>query len=319
MERLFFFIAFVLVVGVGFYFFQTGLIQKNISSFTSFLSTSSTTHSIFGGDGGSGSSTLPGSLPKSSAPGYGAGPSGAGNLGPSSGGTGGGTGNAPQVNSSDLPPGFTANQVSLHYHQFRISGSPGQNGVIQISNSLGAKEFVDVTGWSIRTNRGGEFIPQAVNLYNPFGTAVQSDIKLGQSDTLTIYANSAPTNLRLNKCVGYLNDTNQWNPQLPLSCPSIDRSEIQSFTGACQNYILSVGGCQTANLGDPRIPQNDFSCRDYIASHFSYRSCYDAHVADADFLSHQVWVWAGSNPLDPFHDRVMLLDAQGNLVDYFTY
>ena len=300
MERIFFFLAFVLVIGVGLYFYQTGALQKNISSFTSFVSPASSTRSIFG-TGGLFGPTSPKAPPVVG------------------GGSSSGSPNEQPVNPSDLPPGFAASQVSPYYHQFRVSGSPGPFGTISISDSLQNNETVDVTGWQIRTNRGGEFIPQAVNVYSPFGTAMPSDIRMGSADTLTIYPNSSPTNLRINKCIGYLNDTNQWSPALPSYCPSINTSEIQSFTGACQNYILSLGGCSTANLGDPRIPRNDFSCQDYISSHFSYRSCFDAHVGDSDFLSHQIWVWAGSNPLDQFHDRVMLIDAKGLLVDYYVY
>jgi hypothetical protein len=123
----------------------------------------------------------------------------------------------------------------------------------------------------------------------------------------------------LNECVGYIAHVADFVPALPLSCPYIDRSQIENFTGACQNYILSIGGCQQPNMASPQIPRTDYACQDYLENNFTYKSCFEAHDGDANFLSNQVWVWTGSNVVDQYHDNVELLDRNGLLVDIYKY
>ncbi len=231
---------------------------------------------------------------------------------------------APSVSPYDIPKGFTASQLSPIFHQIRLGNvSPGSMysyGQISLYTNLTSQSStIDVTGWQIKTNRGGEYLPQAVAVYDPSGLAAPSDILLQSGDMLNIYSNSAPVNLRINKCIGYLPVKTQFNPQLPQNCPYTDRSVVQSFSGACQNYVLSLGGCQTPNFNDPRIPQNDYNCIDYLQHNFTYKTCFDAHRADADFLSREIRVWMGSSPLDQFHDNVYLFDRNGLLVDTYSY
>ena len=189
---------------------------------------------------------------------------------------------ATAVLPSDVPKGFTASQLSLYFHQVRFGGispgSPYSYGEISLYAYPAAQtSSIDVTGWQIKSNRGGEYLPQAVNVYDPLGLNPATDIFMKSGDALNIYSTSAPVNLRLNECLGYLPDKTQFNPQLPQNCPYVDRSAVQSFSGACQNYVLSLGSCGIANLADPRIPENDYNCINYLENNFSYKSCYDAH------------------------------------------
>ncbi|MGC9968567.1 MAG: hypothetical protein ABSC29_02435 [Minisyncoccia bacterium] len=227
-------------------------------------------------------------------------------------------------NSWDVPAGFTASQLSPYFHQVRFggvsAGSLYSYGQISFyAYPTAQTSSIDVTSWHIKSNRGGEYIPQAVTVYDPLGLNPATDILLKNGDMLNLYSTWAPVNLRLNKCIGYLPNKTQFNPQLPQNCPYIDRSTLQSFSGACQNYILSLGSCQMANLSDIRIPQNDYSCVNYLQNNFNYKSCFDAHYADADFLSHEVRAWTGSSPLDQSHDNVYLFDRNGLLVDTYSY
>jgi len=226
------------------------------------------------------------------------------------------------IDPSQIPPGFTAAQLSPFFHEIRIGqayAGSGSNGQITLYASFSQNETIDVTGWQLKAERGGEFIPQAIAVYDPSGYTGANEIRLASGDTLYLYSSSAPFNVRINKCIGYIAQEANFNPPLPNNCPAVNRDDIQNFTGACQNFILSVGGCEQPDLSNPAIPQNDYACRDYIANNFTYRSCFDAHRNDSDFLSHQVWAWMGSNILDQFHDKLQLLDKNGLLVDIYTY
>jgi len=123
----------------------------------------------------------------------------------------------------------------------------------------------------------------------------------------------------LNECIGYIAQVANFDPPLPDSCPYIDPSQIQNFTGQCQNYIETLGQCQSPNMSSPQIPRTDYACQDYLENNFTYKSCFDEHDSDPNFLSNQVWVWTGSNVVDQYHDTVKLLDRNGLLVDLYTY
>ena len=54
-------------------------------------------------------------------------------------------------------------------------------------------------------------------------------------------------------------------------------------------------------------------------ANLNYDGCVKAHQADTRFFTN-VWnVWSGNRFLDPLHDRVLLLDANGKLVDWYLY
>ena len=67
------------------------------------------------------------------------------------------------------------------------------------------------------------------------------------------------------------------------------------------------------------VPRTDYACHDYLENNFNYKSCFNAHVRDANFLSNQWWVWMGSSPLDQYHDTADLFDKNGLLVDEYSY
>jgi len=227
------------------------------------------------------------------------------------------------ITSSDIPQGFTVGQLSPFFHAVRLNGASygsfGSYGQIALSaNNLPASATVDITNWQIKTRISGEYIPQAINLYDPSGLTSASDIILKNGDTAYLYSSTGPFNLRLNECIGYIGQQNHFNPPLPTNCPQLDRSQIQYFSGACQNYINSLGGCALPNLNKAPIPYNDYSCMNYLAN-ISYKGCFDAHAHDVNFLSNQVLVWTGSNVVDQYHDIVELLDRQGLVVDVYSY
>lgn len=233
-----------------------------------------------------------------------------------------GTGN---VNPTNIPAGFTAAQLSPYYGEVRLgsvsAGTSYYYGTIVLDTDFpyNATGSIDVTGWQIKSREGGEYIPQAIAVYDPSGLTAPSDILMKNGDTVYLYSSSAPFNLRLNECIGYIANVADFSPPLPLYCPQVDQSQIQNFTGECQNYIDSIGACQQPDLSSPQIPRTDYACQNYLENNFTYKSCFDEHDTDPNFLSSQVWVWTGSNVVDPYHDSIELLDRNGLLVDLYTY
>ncbi|MBI4087231.1 MAG: hypothetical protein HY434_00150 [Candidatus Liptonbacteria bacterium] len=227
------------------------------------------------------------------------------------------------INPQDIPEGFTASKLSPHFHKIRIgSVSPGSDsyyGQISLSANFGGGDSVNVSGWYFQANKGSQFVPKAVNVYDPSGLTLESDIVLRSGDTLNMYSTQSAIgeNLRLNKCIGYLENSNHFMPSLPLSCPSIDRSEISGFSGACQDVILSVGSCKLPP-SNPKLPPDDYACRSFLNT-INYRGCFEKHRNDPDFLSREWRAWTNSRFLDARHDTILLFDRQGLLVDKYSY
>ncbi len=227
------------------------------------------------------------------------------------------------ITPSQIPPGFSIRDISPYFGQIRLSASPGSPGFysqITITSALvSSGGSLDMTGWLIKGNRGSQYVPQAVNVYDPSGLTAESDIYMKNGDMLTIYSNSSAigVNFRLNKCMGYLSNTNNFVPPLYLSCPTVNRSEIVNFTGQCQNYITSLNSCQMP-APNPPISIYDYSCRAYLDK-LNYGGCFAKYRNDYDFMDNKWYAWSGSQFLDFQHDRVLLFDRNGLLVAEYTY
>ncbi len=305
-----FIIIIIIALGLGLYLYSSGAFVNGIKSFNTLISASSTL-SFFN----IGSSSIPHgpsapiglSMPEGTT------------IAPPSSGNG-----ATTVNPADIPAGYTAAQISPYFQKVRIAGisaaTPYNYGTITLDDEdYNSTSTIDVTGWEIKSSIGNEFVPQAVNLYDPTGLAPASDIFLKTGDTVYLYSTSAPFNLRLNECTGYMAHVADFVPALPQTCPSIPQSQLQSFSGVCQNYLSSLWGCQVPDMSSPQIPQTDYACMQYLENNFTYRSCFNQHSTDANFLGNQVWVWTGANIVNQYHSIVVLFDKNGLLVDRYSY
>jgi hypothetical protein len=316
----FIFIA-IIVLGFAFYLYSSGLLVKGFDSFNSLVAFPNSSSSLFGSKSTSSFWSFLG---------IGGSPAHGPNIPPPAQSTITAPPTPPTltnnpINPADIPAGYTAAQLSPYFHEVRLgsvtAGTPSYYGTIILDTDFpyNVTGSIDVTGWQIKSKNSGEYIPQAINIYDPTGLTPANDIKMRNNDTVYLYSSSAPFNLRLNECIGYVAHVANFNPALPLTCPYVDRSQIQNFTGQCQNYINSIGQCQAPNMSSPQIPQTDYACQDYLENNFTYKSCFSQHASDPNFLSNEVWVWTGSNVVDQAHDTVTLLDRNGLLVDLYTY
>lgn len=230
------------------------------------------------------------------------------------------------------PSGFSQRQLSPYFGKIRISAqynsfytyNPSE---FKIYAGLSSNEKVNVTGWRIKTNYGEIVIPQAVNVYEPSGLAPQEDIVLSANNYVTIYIGNSPINrnFRLNKCIGYLQNDFVFFPLLPQNCPTPSRSDISYLSGKCQTYVLSLWGCKVpektsesfyASIGGSSI--DEVNCRAFLDT-INQNGCFKKHRWDDDFLSSEWRVWIRQYILDSQHDRVLLFDKNGLLVDEYTY
>lgn len=228
------------------------------------------------------------------------------------------------------PAGFTAGQLSPFFEKIYVSSLrgarySGDSSEIVLKTSWGVNVGIDITGWRVRTNKGEVAIPGAVQDYTPYGTFSEGDITLQPNNYVVIYSNantsSLGKNFRTNKCSGYLNAVFAFDPPLPNDCPTFSRSEIFDFSGRCQNFIQNLYNCRipTPNEINSFSGPDDSSCLPFLGK-INYSGCYERHRRDLDFFSSEWRVWLGQKiPLDPDHDRVLIFDKQGLLVNEYVY
>ena len=231
------------------------------------------------------------------------------------------------IPDSAIPPGFSRAQLSSYFGQVKISATPsyfGTNLQVRLYSYLSVAQRINITGWRIQSNRWGTVIPQAVDLYDYAGLTPETDIIISGNPSINIYAGQSAIgkNLRLNKCTGYLENSNHFTPSLPQNCPApFSRNQVVNLFGYCQSYLFSLGVCQLPSdtfINSLPATNEGYVCQQFLRT-VNAKSCWDRYGGDSDFLSNNWVLWVGSVGLDPQHDLVRLFDKQGLLVDQNVY
>lgn len=237
----------------------------------------------------------------------------------------------PEVPKITPPKGFSLKELSEYYDKIRIENvtPPSSYYWYSVVSKLSLRgdyslgEKVDVTGWRVRGNKKNDvIIPQAVadfGLYNQQNTSMF----LEKGNVATFFSSQSPVwkSFRLNKCTGYLNNSYKFEPSLPNNCPSIDRSDIISFSGKCQTFLMSLYGCREPSPAEKNelSGPKDVACRAFLDD-LNYGGCYRRYGKDANFFSDTWYIWMNAEmPFDPAHDRILLFDKKGLLVDEYVY
>lgn len=226
---------------------------------------------------------------------------------------------------SQIPEGFTKKDISPYFKKVTIGGflpgsvTFGSYGQVSLYPNLEQGQSVNITGWYLRSIRGTLYIPKAVRVYDPSGLTPETDIIIRDGEIVQIFTTTSPigVNLRLNRCMGYLAETNQFTPPLFTNCPYFDRREVRHLSARCQDYVLSLGGCRLPDSSPPIAP-DDYECQRFLDT-VNYRGCFERHRSDPDFLEREWRVWTGSHFANERHDRIYLFDREGKLVDYYEY
>ncbi len=227
------------------------------------------------------------------------------------------------VSPVKVPAGFTRDQLSVYFGLVRFDRvEPGDNTGLEhivLHASPKAGETINVTGWTLQANRAAQVIPQAISSLDLLHPTLEGDIRLSAGNILRIYStrSAAGASFRLNRCTGYLQNHFSFVPSLPQECPAVNRSDIVTLTGSCQQYMLSLKTCQEPVIG--RIPGGSDSLCSYYANTLNYLGCVDRYKSTPNFYSQEWRVWTGSPFLDDLHDRLLLLDRSGKLVDIYIY
>lgn len=230
----------------------------------------------------------------------------------------------PDVDPRNIPEGFTIEQLSPHFKKVRLSSvrgaTPRSNSVISLSGSnIPEGESINITNWRIEGKKSSQFIPKAVNVYEPNGLTPETEIFLKRRHYVYIYSSESPIgkNLRLNKCIGFLENTVDFNPSLPRNCPRPDSNEVANFSDECYRYVRTLSSCELPE-SNILLPQNDYGCKLFL-NNINYKGCFEDYRGEDDFLSREWRIWTGAKFFVSVKDEIKLFDSQGLLVDIRYY
>lgn len=249
----------------------------------------------------------------------------------------GGSQPPPSRPPAPLPYGFTEADRSPYYGQITISSvsHPDLSSLTAFRNSYSevriradvpAGELVNITLWRVKSSSGSFLIPKANDVLPAAAYANPDDIRVRRGDTVRIFSRRGPVvlNFRLNACTGYYAALG-FVPSVPRSCPLIyeNRSELAAYSGDCQDYVLKLSRCELPS-SQPPIKYSDSQCFDLLRR-ASYDQCLARHRNDPNFLGSEWRVWLGNpsneqvNIFHPKHDRALLFDQDGKVVDEYIY
>lgn len=222
-----------------------------------------------------------------------------------------------------------------------------QDEYIRLRAGRGNEEDILITGWKIESVLTGVQVTLGGASPLPAIGNINSEpvLRLPPGGEVIIHSGRSPVgaSFRVNRCTGYFNQYQPFNPDLPRECPApVD--EFDEFSGitaqdiredardTCRAYIRrNTERCEiddTANFdarnrfGERVIdPPLSPACQTFIRNELTYAGCVANHIADEDFYSLEWHVYAGSfNELWRKEGEVLrLLDQNGRTVDVWNY
>jgi len=218
--------------------------------------------------------------------------------------------------------------TSPYFGKVKISSARSQASsypsLITLSTSLG-EEKINITGWRIRGKKGSFTIPGGIVKYNPYYNPVPDEsIFVKRGDRIYLSSASNPLgrgrNFRPNKCIGYLDNYQDFPIPLSKICPKPTNKEISHLEPCCQEFILRLGRCKAPDYSNNLKVSTDSECVAYLNENFNYAGCYRNYSRDEDFIGGDWHIYMNTNiVVSDDCDTLYLRDQNGLLVDEYSY
>ncbi|MCI0597675.1 hypothetical protein L0Y34_01200 [Candidatus Parcubacteria bacterium] len=192
------------------------------------------------------------------------------------------------------------------------------------ASSLASGE-ISMAGWTLMSKETGQGapLPQGTEVAEAGRVNQLRPITLKPGDTAIVATGRSPVGIsfRENTCTGYFEERQDFSPALALGCPT-PYQEYLRFRGAeddeCAAFVRSIPYCSA-----PTSVPDDIhgSCEEFVDDYLNYNGCVSAHRNDSNFegrtwrifLGERDELWRASR------ETILLLDAEGNVVDSLSY
>lgn len=197
-----------------------------------------------------------------------------------------------------------------------------------ISASRRNNENISITGWQLESmiTKKKVTIGGATPLFISGVINAEPPISLSPGESIIISTGRPPigASFKINKCAGYFEQFQDFEPSLRKSCPSpsdeFDRfANIPVTDNVCEDFVDSISRCEMKLDSYPIGTSNQ--CAEFISSTINYTGCVKNHRNDLDFIGNEWRVFLGRSE-ELWRERretIRLLDNEGKVVDTFTY
>jgi hypothetical protein len=152
----------------------------------------------------------------------------------------------------------------------------------------------------------------------------EEPIYLAPGETAYIITGRSPlgTSFKLNKCTGFFNQYQSFNPGIPSRCPNPNESDLPNngtiYNDACRSYINSVPGCRVITDTPANISPE---CKRYVTEELTYLKCVDKYKNGSDFYDPEWRVYLGRDDglWKSTREIVQLVDQNGKIIDMVNY
>ena len=216
-----------------------------------------------------------------------------------------------------------------------------ENGDVFITNIIAAKEpnpnreyieivasrtntsDINISGWKLRNSLGKEIeVARADKLAYVGKLNNEEDLLLSPGERVIITTGSSPVGVsfQVNKCSGYLEQFQDFNPALRQNCPRPEEAAKNQLTDqSCISHISTFPKCEIY-IKQIQIGLSN-ECLDYINDNINHNSCIDEHKNDSDFYSNEWRIFLGYNTefWDNTSDLIRLYNTSGKLIDSVAY
>lgn len=200
---------------------------------------------------------------------------------------------------------------------------PGEE-YIELSYSSRNRQTINITGWKLKSKNGRETsIPAGTPLPMREKISPDENIILNPGDKAYVITGASPLgkSFKINKCIGYLGETQKFSPRLPNECPRPQKDEpIPSYTDdGCVNYLNKNFKTCTSPITLPA--ELSASCKEYIRTFAGYNQCVNRHQYDSDFYKPE-WRIYLNQPAALWNDNaetISLYNEKNFIIDSYSY
>jgi len=161
-------------------------------------------------------------------------------------------------------------------------------------------------------------------LYWPGVTNSKEPIFLDPGGKAIVTTGQSPIgySFRVNKCTGYLEQFQDFNPSLLKECLYPRDENVPSGLGGlddvCLDYIDRLPKCEIVKSMPAYLPSQ---CQEYVSTKINYKSCVDTHRYEPDFYKNEWRIFLGrSDELwKEKRETIQLLDKNGVLIKGVSY
>jgi hypothetical protein len=200
---------------------------------------------------------------------------------------------------------------------------------LTLNISSGNTEDISLMGWRIESKVTGKSftIGGATEVYISGVVNSEPPIKASPGESVIILTGRSPigSSFKINKCVGYFEQFQDFSPRLSTNCPSLKNEleeiiyEIPLNDNVCEDFVNRIRRCEMPLSSFPIGMSNE--CVEFISENINYTGCVKSHRDDLDFLGKEWRVFLGRTEEIWREKReiIRLIDNDGMVVDTYTY